>query len=74
MRFRYQFPDNSEYHLNMFPLRKKYSRRLMYEVGFQHVETYGDFQETFKANDPDFLVHVAEKQYRDKSASDEEEK
>lgn len=62
-RFRYQFPDGSEYHLNMFPLRKKYTRRLMREVGFQHVETYGDFQETFKANDPDFLVHIAEKAY-----------
>jgi SAM-dependent methyltransferase len=73
VRFRYQFPDNSEYHLNMYPLRKKYSRRLMHEVGFQHVETYGDFQETFKANDPDFLVHVAEKQYRDEGESDEDE-
>ena len=42
----------------MYPLRKKYTRRLMHEVGFQHIETYGDFQETFKANDPDFLVQV----------------
>lgn len=62
-RFCYKFTDGSKYHLNMFPLRKKYSRRLMHEVGFQHIETYGDFQETFKANDPDFLVHVAEKKY-----------
>jgi glycine/sarcosine N-methyltransferase len=64
-RFRYTFPDKSTYHLNMYPLRKKYTRRLMHEVGFQHIETYGDFQETFKANDPDFLVHVAEKSYRE---------
>lgn len=64
-RFRYRFPDGAEYHLNMFPLRKKYTRRLMREVGFQHIETYGDFQETFKANEPDFLVHVAEKEYRE---------
>jgi len=64
-RFRYSFPDGSAYHLNMFPLRKKYTRRLMHEVGFQHVETYGDFQETFKANDPDFLVHIAEKTYQE---------
>ncbi|MFQ5646334.1 MAG: class I SAM-dependent methyltransferase [bacterium] len=69
-RFCYTFKDNSQYHLNMFPLRKKYTRRLMHEVGFQHIETYGDFQETFKANDPDFLVHIAEKAYRQK---DEEE-
>ncbi|MDH5548154.1 MAG: class I SAM-dependent methyltransferase [Gammaproteobacteria bacterium] len=64
-RFRYKFPDDSVFHLNMFPLRKKYPRRLMHDVGFQHIETYGDFQETFKANEPDFLVHVAEKTYRD---------
>ena len=38
----------------------------MHEVGFQHIETYGDFQETFKANEPDFLVHVAEKAYSER--------
>jgi len=70
-RFRYQFSDGTEYHLNMFPLRKKYTRRLMREVGFQHVETYGDFQQTFKANEPDFLVHVAEKEYH--AGGDEQE-
>lgn len=69
-RFCYTFPDQSRYHLNMFPLRKKYTRRLMHEVGFQHVETYGDFQETFRANDPDFLVHVAEKAYREDDEED----
>ncbi|TKG65281.1 glycine/sarcosine N-methyltransferase [Prauserella endophytica] len=62
-RFRYQFPDSSQYHLNMFPLRKDYTRRLLREVGFQRVETYGDFQETFSADDPDFFIHVAEKRY-----------
>lgn len=63
-RFKYSFPDGSEYHLNMYPLRKDYTRRLMHEVGFQHIETYGDFQETFKADDPDFFSHIAEKAYR----------
>jgi sarcosine/dimethylglycine N-methyltransferase len=62
-RFRYQFKDNSSYHLNMFPLRKDYVRRLLREVGFQKVETYGDFQESFTADEPDFLIHVAEKNY-----------
>ncbi len=64
-RFRYEFPDKSVFHLNMFPLRKTYVRRLMHEVAFQHIETYGDFQDTFKANDPDFIVHVAEKAYQE---------
>ncbi|NIR32052.1 MAG: class I SAM-dependent methyltransferase [Gammaproteobacteria bacterium] len=62
-RFRYQFPDQSVYHLNMFPLRKDYMRRLMHEVGFQKIETYGDFKETYRENEPDFYIHVAEKQY-----------
>jgi SAM-dependent methyltransferase len=62
-RFRYEFPDKKVFHLNMFPLRKDYTRRLMYEVGFQRIKTYGDFQETYHGDDPDFFVHVAEKGY-----------
>ncbi|MCK5749102.1 MAG: class I SAM-dependent methyltransferase, partial [Oricola sp.] len=62
-RFRYTFPDDSVFHLNMFPLRKAYMRNLMKEVGFQRVNTYGDFQETFDDHDPDFLVHIAEKAF-----------
>ncbi len=62
-RFRYSFPDNSQYFLNMYPLRKDYMRRLMREVGFQRIDTYGDFQETYAADDPDFFIHVAEKSY-----------
>jgi SAM-dependent methyltransferase len=62
-RFRYRFPDKSEYHLNMYPLRKDYMRRLMREVGFQQIDTYGDFQETHHGDDPDFYIHVAEKNY-----------
>ena len=62
-RFRYEFPDESVYQLNMFPLRKNYMRKLMNEAGFQHIHTYGDFQETYQDSDPDFFVHVAEKEY-----------
>ncbi|WP_308016790.1 MULTISPECIES: class I SAM-dependent methyltransferase [unclassified Pseudonocardia] len=64
-RFRYRFPDGSQYHLNMFPLRKDYTRRLMHEVGFQRVETFGDFQSTYADDEPDFFVHIAEKAYLD---------
>ncbi len=62
-RFRYSFPDKSVYHLNMFPLRKEYVRRLLHEVGFQRVETFGDFQATYRDEDPDFFIHVAHKKY-----------
>ena len=60
-RFKYTFPDGCEYTLNMFPLRKNYVRRLMREAGFERVRTYGDFQETYQENEPDFFIHVAEK-------------
>lgn len=63
-RFRYSFPDGTVFTLNMFPLRKNYMRRLLEEAGFQRARTYGDFQETFHDNEPDYLVHVAEKEVR----------
>ncbi len=61
-RFRYAFSDGSTYHLNMFPLRHGYVRRLMREVGFQKISSYGDYQ--LGHDNPDFYVHVAEKEYR----------
>ncbi len=64
-RFRYRFPDKSEYFLNMFPLRKDYTRKLLRDVGFQRIDTYGDFQSDYGDDGtPDFFVHVAEKAYR----------
>jgi glycine/sarcosine N-methyltransferase len=62
-RFRYSFSDGAVFHLNMFPLRRQYTQRLMKEVGFQRVTTYGDFQETYRDAEPDFFVHLAEKTY-----------
>lgn len=62
-RFRYRFPDGAEYHLNMFPLRRAYVERLLNEVGFQSVETFADFQETYKQDEPDFYIHVASKKH-----------
>ncbi len=69
-RFRYEFPDGSIYNLNMFPLRKNYVRKLLREVGFQKITTYGDFQETYHQDQPDFFVHVAEKYYGDEYDND----
>jgi SAM-dependent methyltransferase len=64
-RFAYVFPDKSKVHLNLFPLRRAYVRRLMAEVGFQDVKTFGQFQETSPTEAPDFFVHVATKDYSD---------
>lgn len=62
-RFGYEFPDGSMFHLNMYPLRVQYTRQLLRDVGFPQVRTYGDFQETYHQEDPDFYIHVAEKKY-----------
>jgi hypothetical protein len=58
---KYSFQDGASYTLNLCPIRKNYMRRLLQEAGFQRVRTYGDFQETYAENEPDFFVHVAEK-------------
>jgi len=60
-RFKYTFPDGAQYTLNMCPIRKNYVRRLISEAGFERVRTYGDFQETYQEEEPDFFIHVAEK-------------
>lgn len=69
-RFRYDFAGGGRYYLNMFPLRKHYVRQLMQEAGFQHVDTYGDFKETYRDDDPDFFIHVAAKLKRDTPEDD----
>lgn len=61
-RFRYKFSDGSTFHLNMFPLRKNYVRKLIAEAGFPRVRTYGDFQEHYDEHNPDFFIHVATKE------------
>ena len=60
-RFRYDFSDGSTFHLNMFPLRKLYLRRLLAEAGFANLKTYGDFKAIHSDTEPDFFIHVAEK-------------
>ncbi|MEI4233198.1 glycine/sarcosine N-methyltransferase [Roseovarius sp. D22-M7] len=60
-RMVYSFPDGEQYTLNMCPIRKNYVRRLLNEAGFERVRTYGDFQETYAEEEPDFFIHVAEK-------------
>lgn len=62
-RFRYQFADGEVFHLDMFPLRKQYMRDLFLQVGFQRIATFGDFQASYRENEPDFFVHVVDKSY-----------
>jgi hypothetical protein len=46
----------------------------MHEVGFQKISTFGDFQETYKENEPDFFVHIAEKAYCENCYDEENDK
>ncbi len=62
-RFCYKFKNNEKYYLNMYPLRLAYMTKLIKEAGFQTVKTYGDFHEKFNKEKPDFLIHVAKKQF-----------
>ena len=64
-RMKYSFPDGSDYTLNLCPIRKNYTRRLLNEAGFQRVRTFGDFQDTYADDEPDFFVHIAEKSVED---------
>ncbi|MGF1635177.1 MAG: class I SAM-dependent methyltransferase [Phycisphaerae bacterium] len=64
-RFKYTFDNGDVFHLNMCPIRKDYVRRLMHEVGFQKVDTFGDFHETYHESVPDFYIHIAQKAYDD---------
>lgn len=59
VKFRYQFSSGEKFYLNMFPLRKNYTRKLIEDAGFQQINTYGDFQETYRKKEPDYLIHIA---------------
>lgn len=65
LRMKYSFPDGSDYTLNMCPIRRNYMRKLLSEAGFERVRTYGDFQETYAEDEPDFFIHVAQKSAED---------
>lgn len=60
-RFEYSYADGSKYHLNMFPLRQKYVRDLLTEVGFEQLQTFGDFKATFNDEEADFMQQIAVK-------------
>ena len=60
-RFEYAYQDGEKYHLNMFPLRRNYFCDLINDAGFQKIETFGDFKESYQESKVDFFVHIAHK-------------
>ena len=61
VRFQYSFADGEEFTLNLHPIRKDYTRRLLREAGFERIRTYGDFEAAYDNENSDFFIHVAEK-------------
>ena len=61
VRFQYSFADGEKFTLNLHPIRKDYTRRLLREAGFERIRTYGDFEVAYDNKNSDFFIHVAEK-------------
>jgi SAM-dependent methyltransferase len=60
-RFAYEFPDQSIFYLNMFPLRKAHVTILLKEAGFQSAEIFEDFKHNSQTETPGFYIHVVDK-------------
>lgn len=58
-RFRYDFPDGSAHHLEVYPILAVELADLLTDSGFDDVRTFGDFQPDFHPLAPDFVIHVA---------------
>lgn len=59
VRFRYSFPDGSEHHLTMCPIRQDYVTGLITDAGFSQVRRFGDFSPDYELTETDFIVQVA---------------
>lgn len=60
-RFRYEFPDRSTHHLEVYPILSAELSGLLGESGFDSVEEFGDFRRDFDRDEVDFVIHVARK-------------
>ncbi|MFY1699882.1 MULTISPECIES: class I SAM-dependent methyltransferase [unclassified Solwaraspora] len=61
-RFRYAFADGHTYHLEVYPILTTELLDLLGGHGFGGVRTFGDFQPYRPDTDPDFVIHVAQRQ------------
>ena len=60
-RFRYVFPDEASYTLEVYPIGSEELKTLLADSGFVAVDTYGDFRIDWDSFTPDFLIHIARK-------------
>ncbi|MEW2067179.1 methyltransferase domain-containing protein [Streptomyces sp. NPDC007346] len=61
-RFQYDFADGSTHHLEVYPILSDELSALLIDTGFDTVQQFGDFQESYDADAVDFVIHVARKQ------------
>jgi len=64
VKFQYTFSDNEKHYLTMHPIRREAFTTHLKNAGFESVTTYGDFEEEFEPDEPDFLIHIAQKKAR----------
>ncbi|MFD3971219.1 class I SAM-dependent methyltransferase [Streptomyces cyaneofuscatus] len=61
-RFQYDFTDGGTHHLEVYPILSDELSSLLMDTGFDTVQNFGDFQESYDAAAVDFVIHVARKQ------------
>jgi glycine/sarcosine N-methyltransferase len=60
-RFRYEFPDQATYRLEVYPILKDELVGLLEQAGFDSIRTFGDFKSEVDTAESDFIIHVARK-------------
>ena len=58
-RFRYDFPDDASYTLEVYPILSGELTDLLSGGGFSDASTYGDFKTDFDPYETDFIIHTA---------------
>ncbi len=59
VKFRYNFPNGEQHHLQLYPLRQNYVTHLLEDAGFVDVTRYGDFMRPYEHYNVDFIQQVA---------------
>ncbi len=58
IKYVYSFSGNKEFHLNMYPLRKKYFINILISSQFSVLKTYGDYKYPYNNKDVSFFTHL----------------
>ncbi len=59
--FQYDFPDGARHHLSVAAITRDQMRSELAQAGFDHIESFGDFQPDYDLNEVGFHIHVAQR-------------